>query len=906
MKTTYPQTAVSQAALMFALGVATPAALAQDDQGDDATASLEEITVTGSYQSSLRSALDQKRDASGIIEAISADDIGQLPDISITESLARLPGLAQDRDRGNGSQISIRGMGGQLGFTTLNGREVATVEEDRNIRYDQFPSELINAAQVYKTPEASLAEGGVSGTVNLQTVKPLDHDERVVSLNLRGSLYELASGIDDADNDGMGSRYSVAYIDQFNDNTLGVAVGLSGQKQPIGTQRAELWNYGDTFHNTQWNDARGKNYNAPWGGSALVRGGTDERLGSMAVITWEPSDSFSLNYDFFYSRLDIDEEQRGFDFQIDSDYARQWEVFDSTPSQYTNVEDGSEDLLSGRVGLSSLRNLNEQFTQTDELMSHGINLEWNTESWIFSTDLSQSSADRSRRWMTVRTVNTSDDLYGTFGATSDDRMTFELDPGISLTDPSQNLVDNIEVRPLAEGEDDIAALALNAEYLIDGSVFSSFAFGTRYSEREKSLDAQIWQQYVSDNAGEAIPSELIEEAGADDYWNGLPQYLTLDRQGIIDHYFGGLANPDVGDNDDLLASWKVTEDITAAYAQLNIDSEVSGIPVSGNLGLRWVRTDTGTHGHRVTPEIWYEEGGEWYSIPAQAQPVRTKNRYTDVLPSLNLNFGITEDSQVRFALAKTIARAPLDFLSPALDLGQDQWGANPGESGSGNPYLEPFRADQADLTYEWYFADDSSLATTLFYKDMESYIARAAGADTVEYEGTEYSVSMPVNGSGGYIRGYELMYQQPLSFLPGFLDGLGVYANYAYTESNIEQGTPLYATPFGLTGLSEHVGTATLWYYRNGFESRFSYSYRSDFQRDVNRVQGEEGVNAAEGYVDLSLSYEATENVKLMFQVQNLTDEPYKVYGLESNNEAHVNKYEEFGRRFTFGVNWKL
>src|SRR5690554_3314742 len=206
------------ALLLPSLGTVSSLTFAQAN----AVNGIEEVVVTGKFLKSLQSAMEQKRNAASMIEAISAEDIGQLPDVSISDSLNRLPGLAQDRDRGNGSQISIRGMGGLLGLTTLNGREVATVEEDRNVRYDQFPSELINAAQVYKTPQAHLSEGGVSGTVNLQTIKPLDFDARRMSVDVRGSFYDLGSDIDDAANDGWGHRFSVSYIDQVLDNTLGV------------------------------------------------------------------------------------------------------------------------------------------------------------------------------------------------------------------------------------------------------------------------------------------------------------------------------------------------------------------------------------------------------------------------------------------------------------------------------------------------------------------------------------------------------------------------------------------------------------------------------------------------------------------------------------------------------------
>ncbi|HEY8941034.1 MAG TPA: TonB-dependent receptor plug domain-containing protein, partial [Cellvibrio sp.] len=229
---------------------------------------VDEVVVTGKFAQSLQSAMEVKRNSATVVEAISAEDIGQLPDVSISDSLKRLPGLAQDRDRGNGSQISIRGMGGMLGFTTLNGREVAILEETRNIRYDQFPSELINSAQVYKTPQASIAEGGVSGSVNLNTIKPLDYDSTKVVVDVRATSFDLGKDIDDAANSGIGQRYSISYIDQFADDTLGVALGYSTRSEPIATQRAELWNYGDTWHNTQWNDQLGANVIAPWGGSA--------------------------------------------------------------------------------------------------------------------------------------------------------------------------------------------------------------------------------------------------------------------------------------------------------------------------------------------------------------------------------------------------------------------------------------------------------------------------------------------------------------------------------------------------------------------------------------------------------------------------------------------------------------
>ena len=895
---------LTHAALLLALGTSSSFGWAQTANDDE---KIEEIVITGKFLRSLQSAMEQKRNSASMIEAIAAEDIGQLPDVSISDSLNRLPGLAQDRDRGNGSQISIRGMGGLLGLTTLNGREVATVEEDRNIRYDQFPSELINAAQVYKTPQAHLPEGGLSGTVNLETIKPLDFDSRQMSVDVRGSFYDLGGDIDDAANDGWGHRFSVSYIDQFLDDTLGVALGYAGRSQPIATQRSELWNYGDTWHNTQWNDALGTNVNAPWGGSALIRGGEDRRHGVMGAIQWQPNDNLEIAYDGFWSTFDIDETQRGFDFQIANTYTDQWQLIDTTPTAYTNPElgEGALDLLSGTVPLSSLRNLNEEFAQEDTLISHGLNVEWRQDAWTFEGDLSYSKTERDRRWASIRTTHAAPG-YATFGATGDKRMWLSLDTA-DLTDPAQNSVSEIEVRPAADGGDEITAFQLDVTRELDAGLLTAVRFGASVSQREKFLNAQNWLQYVTDNSGTPIPEEFILDAKSDSYWNDLPDYLTFDRNAVIDYYFGGLANPDVGDADDLLSSWDVSEDISAQYVQLDFATEIFALPLTGNIGVRAAQTETTSSGYQQGPNVWVETSpGVWEEMAGEVEAVAIDHDYDEVLPSLNMTLAVTDEQQVRLGVAKTIARAPVDLMSPSLNLNDDLFGANPGESSSGNPKLDPFRATQVDLGYEWYFNDESSVAATVYYKDLDTFIARAADAEQIVYNGTTYNVSRPINGEGGYIRGYEVLYQQAFSSLPEPFNGLGVYANYAFTESNVEQFVPLYSTKSALTGLSEHVGNLTLWYYKDGFEARTSYSYRSEFQRDINAVQGEEGINDSEGYVDLSLSYEMDDHYKFYFQVQNLTNEPYRVYGLESNNPNHVNKYEEFGRRYMVGVSCKL
>ncbi|HEY8942164.1 MAG TPA: TonB-dependent receptor, partial [Cellvibrio sp.] len=638
-----------------------------------------------------------------------------------------------------------------------------------------------------------------------------------------------------------------------------------------------------------------------------VRGGEDERQGAMVAIQWKPNDNLEIAYDGFWSSFDVSEQQRGFDFQIDNTYANQWDLLETTPTAYTNTDLGANavDLLSGTVGLSSLRNINEEYVQNDELTSHGLNARWTQDLWTITADAGVSETSRDKRWVSIRTL-VNNPGRATFGATGNDRMTFAL-LDADLTDLTRNSIGDIQVQPDAAGGDKLTSFKLDVQRDLEVGILQAVKVGLASSSRDKFEHSQIWTQSATQNTGSAIPANLVIDAKSSSYWSDLPDYLSLDRNALISHYFGSLKNPSPGDADDLIASWDVSEDIFAQYLQLDLATEIAGLPLTGNIGVRNVDTETTASGYQQGEDVWVEvTPGNWQ--PQQViEAIAVDHDYNDVLPSTNWTLAVTDEQLIRFAAGKTMARAPVNMMSPSLNLNQDLWGSNPGESTSGNPKLNPFRADQADLAYEWYYAEGSQIAVNLFYKDLESFIARAADAETVINNGKEYKVSRPINGSGGYIRGYELLWQQSFDFLPAPFNGLGVYTNYSHNESNVEQFVPLYSEyKAQLTGLSKDVANFTLWYYLNGFEARTSYSYRSAFQRDINLVMGEEGMNDSEGYWDLSLSYEFNDHYKVSFQVQNLTNEPYKTYGLESNNPAHINKYEEFGTRYSIGLNWRL
>ena len=247
---------------------------------------LETVKVTG-IRRGIENAIDTKQSATSIVESVSAEDIGKLPDSSIAESIARLPGLTAQRERGRATQINIRGLSGDFAGTTLNGREQTSTSDNRGVEFDQYPSELLSAVVVYKTPTASLVGQGLSGTIDLQTVRPLNFADRVISANFRVDQNKVNG------NTTYGNRYSFSYIDQFMDRTLGFAFGYAHLDSPSPGFQDEAWGYAG----------------AP-GGRKVVGGAkiykfdnNNKRDGLFATLQYKPNDFYEGSIDLFYSKF---------------------------------------------------------------------------------------------------------------------------------------------------------------------------------------------------------------------------------------------------------------------------------------------------------------------------------------------------------------------------------------------------------------------------------------------------------------------------------------------------------------------------------------------------------------------------------------------------------------------------
>ena len=864
-----------------------PLAAAEPPAGED-------IVVTG-FRQSLRTSLLQKRNADRVQEVLAAEDIGKLPEASIAEALARLPGLATNRDRGNGTQISIRGLGPNLVNTLLNGREIVSAEASRNVRYEQYPAELINGAYVFKSPTAAQVEGAIAGQVDLRTIRPLDYADTRVVLNLRGIYSDLADEVQDTKP--LGWIASASLVTQLADDTLGLAIGYSGRRQSVATVRTNIFRYTNSFADLN-GDGQG-NDNIPFGFEALARGGDDIRHGVVAALQWKPSRTFELNGDFFYSHVKFDETQRG--FRVDG------LPFGNTLSNANVIDGFATGITTTNAGTDfgqQVRNVNELFFFKDDLYAGGLNATWRPDLWQISLDAAYSTTHRDQQFLTLRTQP--------FGVVP--TSTFLTRPGqaplisftTNLADPGLNRIADFQIPENGGGapliNDELFTASADFQRDIGAGLLKSLQFGARVTDRSKDYTQRTQFGFIDPAARIAVPASLLNApVRFPGGYSGIPSTLSIDILDAVEQLFGDI-NPTESFFDQR-SSWQVSEKTYAGYGQLNLDGTLFGLAAKGNFGLRVIRTSTLSESINI--EQTQQPDG---SVVTTATPVAVRNRFTDWLPNINLTLLPSSNVQIRLGASKAISRAPLDDLNAGF--GVFTFGA-PAAFG-GNPLLEPFRSKQLDATFEWYFDRDSALTIAGFYKKLDTFIVQQVTPITVPNPAggppLEGTFRQPVNGKGGQIHGFEVMFQKAFSFLPSPLDGLGVYLNYSYTDSGIQvQENDNAIGTIALPGLSKHVGNATLYYSKSGFEARIGYRYRSAYATelgDTDRIL----YTRPETVLDFQTSYDFPKGsflsgLRLLFQANNLTDEPFETYYGDRRLQG---RYERFGRRFLFGASYQF
>lgn len=866
---------------------------------------IDKVTVKG-IRRGIEDAIDTKQSATGIVESVSAEDIGKLPDSSIAESIARLPGLTAQRERGRATQINIRGFAGDFAGTTLNGREQVSLGDNRGVEFDQYPSELLSAVTVYKTPDASLVGQGLSGTVDLQTVKPLSFGEQVVAMNYRFDQNKVAGQTEN------GGRYSFSYIDQFMDNTLGIAIGYAHLDSPSPGYQNEAWGYADGPGGTK----------VMGGGKIYKFDNNLKRDGLMATVQFKPTEFYETSLDLFYSKFDKTEVKTGLEF------GTAWGQGVLQPGYTVNG--------NGTITDSSWTNVKPVLRMDsnpieDKLFSLGWNNKFKlNDNWSVAADFSVSSATRNFDVLETyaglkgdgtTTLDISLDSSGQYN-----NLTF----GTDLNDPNNlQLIDagnwgqdgylkDFQVK------DDIQAFRLDATRTFDEGFLSSVEFGYNFTDRNKQKSSDEYKLCMTDCSYPGGVKDTAPFPGVTGSFSfgGIDGLATYDATTLLNSGFYNL----VGKNHPDIArkNWEVDERVQTFFVQANIDTDIGdNMSLRGNVGFQYVSVDQSS-----TATMNIDGSG---TGPATTDG----DSYSDFLPSLNLSLGLPADQYVRFAAAKQMARPRMDDMRASLDIGicQTSCAGLTGpvwSGGGGNPKLKPWLANAYDLSYEKYFTTDAGnkgyVSAAYFFKDLQSYIYRQDIAwDYSGYPlpppgpgqipGVNYPTSTagvlnaPANGEGGTLKGIELAVSVPLDVLWEPLEGFGIQASYSDTKSQISPNGPGSSEP--LPGLSKYVSNVTAYYENHGFSIRFSQRHRSAFRAETRGFGADLAyINInAETVQDAQINYsfgEGTfENLTLFLQMSNIGDEPFTTSDA-GDPAARPVQYFEYGRTTLVGFSYKF
>ncbi|WP_250459370.1 TonB-dependent receptor [Microbulbifer litoralis] len=856
-------------ASMAALGVAAVPAAAQED-----AELMEQIVVTGSYSKSLQSAIDAKRNADSVVDAIVAEDIGEFPAQNIAEALQRVTGVTITRDRGEGVYVRVRGLGANFQVTTLNGRTMAVNENvrtsgqfGRQFRFDTLPAELVSGVEVIKSPTADMDAGAIGGTVNVRTFRPLDLPASTFNVSAQQNRSELA-GENNPRLSGLASWKN-------DDDTFGMLV--SGAYAERSARQDRALNFGWTeIEDGIDTDGDG----AADTGSVITPGGVRptleleerERTGLSTALQWRPNDSLDVNFDLLYTDQDVHYDE----FTYSADYGT------SLVPGSAVIRDGA--VVGGTTTDGSVQIGRESSGIHDENLSMGLNVDWAIGSWDLSADLFRSTADSEDADPIRRTR-----FRQTSGIEFD--FLFPRADGNSVPDIQYNNVDlnnpadwpgrRLEWRTI-RAEDVEESFQFDATREINVLAFNEFSTGFKLRERSRDYFRRDLRLY------EGIEGELFDESyftgfPVDDFLGDadgtLPQvWLVPDESAFWSDYPSAedLAAPPT--DGDLRNSYRIEETINSAYAMANLDAMLADIPVRGNIGVRVSRTEQTSAGHAET------DNG--------ATPVSFTSDYTDVLPSANFALDLRDDLVSRVSAAKVITRPDLQDMAPRMTF-------NSGDiltATGGNPNLEPFEAWQYDATLEWYPQDGTALTAGLFYKDISTFI-QTQMLD-LEFNGQTYRLTSKVNGSNAEVSGFELAYQQVFNTLPAPFDGLGLQANYTYTDTSAVyvDGDERIEGP--LENVAENSYNLTAFYEQGPFGIRFSYSWRDDVLNQIGTNSLADENKADFGSLDFSASYDVTEEISVFAQGINLTNEIQQEF--VQGNEFR--SYTDYGRTLAFGA----
>jgi TonB-dependent receptor len=1013
VKATIQKTRAGLLAAASMMAMLPAAALAQQTPADPATvapaADEQEVVVTG-IRAAQQRAISIKRNAASVVDAISAEDIGKLPDVTISDSLQRIPGVQIRRDAGEGSTINIRGL--PQVTTLLNGEEFLGAASITAVQpnFNDIPSQLFSGADVIKSSTASLLDAGITGTVNLRTRRPFDLKSGITAAATaegdygdRTKKYDPnVNGLLSWHNDTFGALISAAYSDvrlanlhngiqegygaTLHNEGLADATSNGGFSPPTRPHGSAAAGGIDVNGDGDANDA----FIVPQGFTAWNKINERKRLGINGSLQWKISDALTLTGDGFFTHQTEYDRTAGIQMQDVN-----WQAAEFTPGQSrdTGTVVNGYHVNTTQAYDYDLGNF-DSYAQLDRYRSQSQNynaeLKWDNGGRFKATlrgiygkahqDYDQSytqfSLSNGVQWQPGgvghypaslggnRVFNSGGYTVDTIAGTASLPATVDFtgnQPVFTL--PSQltseiGTIGDYALKTISsEGnyrrKGDLKLVRADASYEANDAI--TFEFGARYSDRSVSNTAfdraaplygsdgatngtgclVKWKAFdvpVSDSTCSAGDAAGFYTAGltrkADDpSFNGQVKQFTLPGKGIPSLY---VLDPKAMDNvlafqnsfypgnvevENPGSSYKVGVKQTSGYVQMDFKGDLFGIPYTGNGGVKIINT-------KLDITQFVTGSPQPYGLANLPNgTVETKRSFTDILPSFNVVFSLTDNVKFRVAVTRTMTLLNLDQWGGGLTPNYAIDTSNPGApvfrvtggSSSGNPGLDPWRATNFDGSLEWYFGRASLLSVGAFYINVDSFIQSGSivRTDLPDNDGVvrnrTVSISTPVQGAGGTLKGVEAEAKLSLkdfSFVPDFLGGFGVDLNATLSPSHTSQ-RDLAGRVIPFQDNSKFQTNAALFYEAHGLSARVAWNYRSKraAQSDFGGITGLELYQAPTNYVDANVSYDINPHLTVYVQGSNLTGEYEKYYLTWKDEKAYNNLYE---RRYAAGVRVKF
>ncbi|MEH0167605.1 TonB-dependent receptor [Roseateles microcysteis] len=963
--------------LIASAQTAAPAPAAAASAPEAKTAQLETVVVSG-LRGALESALRKKRDETGIVDVIKAEDIGKFPDTNLAESLQRMPGVVIDRDAGEGRQITVRGLGGDFTRTRINGIEGQTASggtdssggsnKTRTMDFNVFASELFNSVTLRKSSAAEVDEGSLGAVVDLQTTRPFDLKGFTAAGSLKGSYNDLSGKTT--------PRVAFLVADTFADRKIGLLLSGAYSKRSILEEGFSTVRWDNGVSSGGWCPPQGATIapgttlpsgstattcgsaaqgvarlpNTPENQAAYLLASTatnfhprlprygrltheQDRLGLTGSIQVRPSENTLVTLDMLFSKMKATRQE---DFLEAISFSRNLGQGGKPQTSVLETQyDASGRLLYGKYNGVDVRaesrfdELSTVYTQPTLTVEHDL-----SDSVKFTGVLGRADSKFKNPIQTTTTLDVANVNGYVIDFRGSDRLpsiTYPFDPATTggssfgiigvptggATALTNGTASEIRIRPQGtNNRNEVMNLNLAWEAIPNkltikgGTSFKKYSFESYESRRA------VETMYAPDSLsglttmvsgfgkGQDLPAGTITS------W-AIPNLNAIASQ--YDIYCNCLKSGAAGGPGDFRLTSitngnargnnrAVTEYDRGAFLQADFMTRVADMKVRGNIGARVVRTEVIATGYLAT-------GG--------GTAVTVNKQYEDILPSLNLTAELNPEMNFRFGAAQVMSRPPLQLMNP---------GGSISTTGTlsittGNPNLNPFRANTLDAGFEWYFAKNSLLGIGAFYKDIGTYIQ--SSVQTVKFNDTglpksllpsnfsgeeQFALNSSFNTPGGKLKGVELNFQQPFTFLPAWGKNFGTVLNYTYVTSKISYFTSATSTvPIvdDLVNMSPRAWNASLYYDDGTFSARISTSSRSGY---VTRVPGQnnndvEGKNGTRN-VDLSLSYKVNKNLDISFEGVNLTNQANDQFISRARDSVVVNNVT--GREFMLGARYKF